>query len=105
MAMEELPEGFNLAALLAPIAREAPAGTDLREDFSPNSVYFRLRDARAEARDAERAADAPRSADDPVPAESSPGIPLATRWRTVGELAAEALAAHSKDLEIGGWLT
>ena len=82
--MEELPEGFDLAALLAPIAEGAPAGTDLREDYSPNSLYFRLRDARAEARDAERAADAPRSPGDPVPAGSSPAIPLATRWRTVG---------------------
>jgi type VI secretion system protein ImpA len=103
--MEEFPEGFDLAALLAPIAAEAPAGTDLREDYSPNSLYFRLRDARAEARDAERAADAPRSPDDPVPAESSPAIPPATRWRTVGELATEALAAHCKDLEIAAWLT
>jgi type VI secretion system protein ImpA len=103
--MEELPEGFDLAALLAPITEEAPAGTDLREDYSPNSLYFRLRDARAEARDAERARDAPRSPDDPVPAESSPAIPLATRWRIVGELATEALAGHCKDLEIAAWLT
>ena len=74
--MEEFPEGFDLAVLLAPIAGEAPAGTDLREDFSPNSLYFRLRDARAEARDAERAADAPRSPTDPAPAESALSIPL-----------------------------
>jgi len=103
--MEELPEGFDLAALLAPIAQEAPAGTDLREDYSPNSLYFRLRDARAEARDAERAADAPRSETDPAPAEGTSRIPLATRWRTVRELATEALVGHCKDLEIAAWLT
>jgi type VI secretion system protein ImpA len=103
--MEEFPKGFDLAVLLAPIAEDAPAGADLREDYSPNSLYFRLRDARAEARDAERAADAPRSLTDPAPAESASPIPLATRWRTVGELATEALAAHCKDLEIAAWLT
>ena len=52
--MAELPEGFDLDALLAPVNDEAPAGADLREDFSPASPYFRLRDARAEARAAER---------------------------------------------------
>jgi type VI secretion system protein ImpA len=102
--MEELPEGFDLAALLAPIAQEAPAGTDLREDYSPNSLYFRLRDARAEARDAERAADAPGSETDPAPAGGASSVPLATRWRTVGELATEALTVHCKDLEIAAWL-
>src|SRR4051794_33883516 len=101
--MEDFPEGFDLAVLLAPIAGEAPAGRDLREDNSPSSLYRRLRDARAEARDAERDADAPRGPDDPVPAESASPIPLATRWRTVGELATEALAAHCKDLEIAAW--
>jgi type VI secretion system protein ImpA len=103
--MEEFPEGFDLPALLAPIAAETPVGADLREDYSPNSLYFRLRDARAEAREVERAAQAPRSPDDPVPAESGSAIPLATRWRTVGELATEALTAHCKDLEIAAWLT
>jgi type VI secretion system protein ImpA len=103
--MEEFPEGFDLTALLAPIAAETPAGADLREDYSPNSLYFRLRDARAEAREVERAAQAPRSPNDPVPAESGPAIPLATRWRTVGELATEALTAHCKDLEIAAWLS
>ena len=33
-----------------------------------------------------------------------PSLP-ATRWRTVSELATEALAAHCKDLEIAAWLT
>src|SRR3984893_6333010 len=103
-AMEELPEGFDLAALLAPISQEAPAGSDLREDYSPNSLYFRLRDARAEARAAERAADAPRTASHPAPAGGASSVPLATRWRTVGELATEALTVHCKDLEIAAWL-
>jgi len=103
--MEKFPEGFDLEALLAPISEEAPAGTDLREDPSPSSLYRRLRDARTEARDAERAADAPRSPDDPAPAESSPAVSVGARWRTVRELGTEALTTHSKDLEIAAWLT
>jgi type VI secretion system protein ImpA len=55
--MEEWPEGFDLAALLTPISAEAPAGSDLRQDYSPDSFYYRLRDARSEARAAERAID------------------------------------------------
>jgi type VI secretion system protein ImpA len=103
--MQEFPEGFDLATLLAPISEEVPEGIDLREDASPSSLYRRLRDARTEARDAERAADAPRSPDDPTPAESGPAVSLGARWRTVRELATEALTAHSKDLEIAAWLT
>ena len=56
--MAEWPEGIDMAALLAPIAGDAPAGSDLREDFSAQSTYYRLRDARAEA----RAAGAPSAA-------------------------------------------
>ena len=48
--MGEWPEGFDLAALLTPISAEAPAGKDLRQDYSPDSLYYRLRDARSEAR-------------------------------------------------------
>ena len=53
--MQEWPEGFDLGALLTPISAEAPAGSDLRQDYSADSLYYRLRDARSEARAAERA--------------------------------------------------
>jgi type VI secretion system protein ImpA len=91
--MEEWPEGFDLATLLAPISAEAPAGVDLRQDASPQSVYFRLRDARAEARAAERAADSG-GGEGGVPAE----------WRTIRQMALETLSTRSKDLEIAAWL-
>jgi type VI secretion system protein ImpA len=102
--MQEFPEGFDLAALLAPISEEAPAGTDLREDPSSSSLYRRLRDARTEARDAERAQDAPPTEDDQRPLGSGSAIPPAARWQTVRELAIEALITHCKDLEIAAWL-
>src|SRR5215471_18336416 len=50
-------EEADLEAILAPIPGEKPTGIDVREDFTPTSVYFRLRDARSDARDAERQAD------------------------------------------------
>ena len=75
--MADLPEGFDLEALLAPIPGDAPQGIDIREDFSATSPYNRLRDARSEARDAERGQDAgDTDTRDPGPL-----------WRTVRELA------------------
>jgi type VI secretion system protein ImpA len=95
--MAELPEGFDLEALLAPIPGDAPQGSDLREDFAAASPYNRLRDARSEARDAERERDAPAAGQelrDPAP-----------YWRTVREVALKTLAENAKDLEVAAWLT
>jgi type VI secretion system protein ImpA len=92
--MDELPEGFDLATLLAPVTQASPAGDDLRADPSPQSLYFRLRDARAEARAVERAAEAE---------EGANAIP--PQWRAVRDLAIEAVGTKSKDLEIAAWLT
>jgi type VI secretion system protein ImpA len=50
-------ETADFEAILAPFAGDQPTGVDLRQDFAPTSIYFRLRDARAQARDAERQAD------------------------------------------------
>jgi len=81
--------------LLLPIQGAAPAGEDLRLDASPQSLYFRLRDARAEARAAERLAD-----NDPALCGAMP-----TQWSAVHALATEALSTRSKDIEIACWLT
>ncbi len=99
--MGEFPEGFDLEALLAPIAGDAPAGADLRADTTPESLYYRLRDARAEARAAERAMDAP----DPQTGALDASGATPPQWRTIRELASEAIAGRSKDLEIAAWLT
>jgi type VI secretion system protein ImpA len=93
--MADLPEGVDLEALLAPIPGDAPQGIDIREDFSSTSPYNRLRDARSEARDAERGQDAgDADARDPTPL-----------WRSVRELALKTLAETTKDLEVAAWLT
>lgn len=93
--MANIPEGLDLATLLAPISEEAPAGTDLRTDYSPDSLYYRLRDARAEARATERAIEGGETTDSGTPPQ----------WRTITELGIEAIATRSKDLEIAAWLT
>ena len=87
-------ETADLEAILAPLAGEQPTGADLREDYAPNSIYFRLRDARAGARDAERQAETD-GGDEGLPA----------LWRPVATLAISALKANSKDLEVATWLT
>lgn len=87
-------ETADFEAILAPLPGDPPTGADLREDFAPTSIYFRLRDARAQARDAERQADS-LGGDDSPPA----------LWRPVVTLATEALKANAKDLEVATWLT
>jgi type VI secretion system protein ImpA len=89
------PDGIDMEALLAPIEGDSPTGVDLREDFTPQSPYYRLRDARAEARAAERAADG-------NPSEEAATPP---QWRTVRDLAINALTTKTKDVEIAAWLT
>lgn len=96
----ELKEG-DLEAIFDPIPGEKPTGVDLREDFKPSSVYFRLRDARADARDAERLADGLDSTGDDGAGRDT----LQSRWRPVAALATTALKESTKDLEIATWLT
>jgi type VI secretion system protein ImpA len=85
----------DLAVLLAPIEGENPAGLDPRADFSPNSLYFQLRDARSDARSAERQADAADPDERPTPPQ----------WAPVRRLALIVLQRQAKDLEIASWLT
>ncbi len=93
--MDQAGQASNPPALAAPLPGDVPAGSDLRQDFSPQSLYYRLRDARAEAREIERRVDNDPAADSGVP----------TQWRTVRDLATKALSEHTKDLEIAAWLT
>ena len=85
----------DMAALLAPIGDAGGAGDDLRQDYSPSSIYQKLRDARAEARAEERQRDS----------EAEGGLALAEGWRQVRRLGGEALESKSKDFEIAAWLT
>src|SRR4051794_21574106 len=105
IAMASEIDTTELDAILAAIPGDRPTGVDVRENFTPTSIYFRLRDARADARDAERQADSP---DPENPGGGAAGggndEALQQRWRPVATLALGALKESTKDLEIATWL-
>ena len=80
--------------ILAPISPETPAGLNLRADEAGSLAYYRIKDARSAARNAERQADA----------EQERGG-LAAEWRVVFDEAQTVLCRRSKDLEVAAWLT
>lgn len=81
--------------LLTPIAGDSPAGIDIRAHATPTSSFYRIKDARAAARAAERRA---------AMEEGAEGlIALTPEWRPVLELAPQILATESKDLEVAAW--
>src|SRR5271165_4118903 len=86
------PEVLDFAKLAAPISAEKPTGEDPRKDITPTSPYQQIREARNEARAAERqgAGDA---AADPLPA-----------WKRVRQLGEKALMEQAKDLQITAYL-
>ena len=86
------PETLDVKRLAAPIPGPNPAGADLRAEAGPNSLYYRVKDARTAARAAERlmlTGDA-----DAAPPD----------WRPVLQHGVEALAEKSKDLEITAYV-
>ena len=86
------PQVFDIDMLSQPVAPDRPCGDDLREDVTPNSIYHAIKDARNEARRAERRIE---SGEEDVERPD---------WRRVEELALEMLRAHTKDLQIVAWL-
>ncbi|MEJ2670439.1 MAG: type VI secretion system ImpA family N-terminal domain-containing protein, partial [Gammaproteobacteria bacterium] len=83
-----------LAKWITPITESQPTGRNLREDGSPLAPYHQLRDARALARNAERAA----------LAEGEVVYFALETWQTVYDLCAELLEQQSKDMEVVAWL-
>ncbi|GAA3918542.1 type VI secretion system protein TssA [Litoribacillus peritrichatus] len=90
----EYEELLDISALIAPISEESPVGVDPREDISPTSRYFTLKDSRSQARANERASLVD---DDSMQA-------LVNDWRPIYEQVPEALASEGKDLEYVAWL-
>ncbi len=87
-------ENLDFEALLTPIEGENAAGENLRDDASPTSVYYQVKDARSAARAAERN----------MEMDEEPSGFL-DEWRTILELSPDVIATRSKDLEIAAWLT
>lgn len=85
-------EVLDFDKLLAPIPGGNPAGVDLREDPSPVSDYYMIRDARKAASDAERRID------------QGDLDGAAPDWRSVKDWGLKILAEKSKDLEIAAYV-
>lgn len=83
---------LDIDSLLEPISEESPHGADIREDRSPDSHYYRIKDARNDGRSAERSAMFDESADTITP------------WETVIDEAQTILKTQAKDIEVTCWL-
>ncbi len=90
--MDHTPHLLDIPALVADIAPERPCGDDTREDVSPQSPYFTLKDLRSQARALERQV----LADDEVVT-----VP---QWRTLATDIPVLLTERTKDLEYVAWL-
>ena len=90
-------ERIEVDTLLQPIA-ERPAGGNLREGGPGSELYLRMKDARAAARLAERAASNAETDADPLRA----GL---LQWAELADGAVELLTDQTKDVEIAAWLT
>ncbi|WP_444883478.1 type VI secretion system protein TssA [Microbulbifer sp. PSTR4-B] len=88
------PNTINIEELTAPISSESPVGEDIREDRSPTSDYYSIKDARNSARAAERSAMFDDTDSD-----------LLAPWRDVAKAAEKILTKKSKDLEVASWYT
>ncbi len=86
------PDVLDFAKLLAPIPGEKPAGTDLRANAGPTSVYYQVKDGRNNARAAERRMEG--GLEDSTPPD----------WKTVAAAATKGLAESTKDLELTAYL-
>jgi type VI secretion system protein ImpA len=85
------PDVLDFAKLLAPIPGDKPAGTDVRLNTAPGSLYYQVKDARNTARATERRIE-------------GGGEELPPDWKTVVTAASKALAETTKDLELTAYL-
>ena len=81
MASEEI---IKLDNLLQPISEDNPTGDDIRDDSSPTSVYYAIKDARNAARAAER--------NNMFDGDSSEAD---DQWRKILDLAPDILQNHA----------
>ena len=89
MASESI---IPLDQLLAPISEDSTTGVDIRENPSPTSPYYSIKDARNAARAAER--------NNIFDADNSEAD---SQWRKILELAPDILTNQTKDLEVASW--
>lgn len=92
------PAVLDIAALLAPIEGDVPTGIDLRQ-ANDGAEYYRLRDIRAEARDAQRTAETGDESE-----QGAAAVRASQGWRDLGEACSGLIAGTTKDLELACWL-
>lgn len=85
-------EFLDFDKLAQPCEGESATGPDLRKDYSPDSVYRKIKDARARAGKAEKDA-------------WNDQASAAADWAEIVTLAPPLLYNDSKDLEVACWLT
>lgn len=93
MSFEDIEYDWLDAAQQA-IEGESPTGIDPRGDITPQSLYYRLKDQRMQARNVERNAIV----------EEEPLLSHANLWRVFVDELPNALATQTKDLEYVAWL-
>ena len=86
------PENIDIDSLLAPIEESSPTGNDVRDDFSPTSLYQTIKMERNSARAAERHA-----------VHADEAFEAISHWNRITEIAPTILSTQSKDLEIACW--
>ncbi|ELR64603.1 Putative protein ImpA [Photobacterium marinum] len=84
---------INLELLKQPVSDEFPAGEDLRNDITPTSPYFSLKDVRNNARAAERNA----------LVENEPLLSYSAKWKDILTSVPNILTTQCKDLEFTAW--
>jgi len=85
---------IQLDSLLTPVSEDNPVGNDIRDDPSPVSPYYTIKDARNAARAAER--------NNMFDGDSSEAD---DQWRKIIDLAPDILQNQAKDLEVASWYT
>ncbi|WP_179025608.1 type VI secretion system protein TssA [Shewanella sp. Scap07] len=85
---------FNIEDYILPISDTNVVGIDPRENVSPTSTYYHLKDVRNSARAKERKA----------LIDEDNVLSVATDWRPIVEQVPEALRNDCKDLEYVAWL-
>ena len=86
------PDVLAFAKLLAPVPGDKPAGTDIRLNAGPTSIYYQAKDGRSAARAAERQMEG--GIEDPAPPD----------WKAVVTASTKALTEATKDLELAAYM-
>ncbi|WP_188151042.1 type VI secretion system protein TssA [Teredinibacter waterburyi] len=87
------PNILDIDAILAPISDDNPAGFDVREDYSPTSIYQTIKAERNSARAVERQM-----------VHEGNSNEADNHWRKIASLAPQLLSQNGKDLEVACWL-